>query len=272
MANLIALQMVSEPDIEANFTQLEHILRGLSIQTPTLVVLPECFAYFGGKDKSLLDIAEEPNNGPIQSRLTQLAKAYGVWLVAGTIPLKVEGESRFTASSLLINDKGDVLCDYQKIHLFDVQVDDNTGSYQESKYTKAGTELKVIETPFGRLGMCVCYDIRFAGMFNAMAQIDVLVVPAAFTQKTGEAHWHSLLQARAIENQCYVVAANQGGEHANGRQTFGHSCIISPWGKILAEIDYGAGSISSSLDFALCEQIRTSMPVAQHNKFRSHLD
>ena len=271
MANVYALQMTSQPDIEANLQCVERWLSNLQAQPPSLVVLPECFVYFGGSDRDLLDIAEVPGDGHIQSSLCDMAKRYGVWLVAGTIPLKSQQNDKFTASSLLINDNGEVVCDYQKIHLFDVEVDDNTGSYKESKYTQAGEALRVLDTPFGRLGMAVCYDLRFAGMFNAMGEIDVMVLPSAFTQKTGEAHWHPLLRARAIEKQCYVVAANQSGVHANGRQTYGHSCIISPWGDVVNEIAEGEGVISSELNMSKIARLRRAMPVYQHNKFRSNL-
>ena len=271
MAELIAVQMVSCPDVEVNLGRVESMLQNLQVDDDTLVVLPECFARFGGGDKGMLEIAETPMDGPIQVALSKLSERYGVWLVAGTIPLKAASGDKFTASSLLFNANGEQLTEYQKIHLFDVEVGDNTGSYLESRYTEGGSELVVVDTPFGRMGMAVCYDIRFAGMFQAMEQIDLLVLPAAFTEKTGKAHWHSLLTARAIEKQCYLVAANQGGEHANGRKTFGHSCIISPWGEVLCEIPKGEGLIQIHQDNELINQIRKSMPIKQHDKFRSHL-
>lgn len=271
MAELVAIQMISNPDVADNLNQVESILAEMTVTSDTLVVLPECFARFGGGDKGMLEIAESPSDGPIQARLADMAGRYGVWLVAGTIPLKSQTGDKFTASSLLFNSKGEQVCEYQKIHLFDVQVADNTGTYLESKYTQGGNELVVVDTPFGRLGMAVCYDVRFSAMFQAMGDIDVLVLPAAFTQKTGEAHWHKLLSARSIEKQCYLVAANQGGEHANGRKTFGHSCIISPWGDTLCELPKGSGKIQATLDFQLIKKIRDAMPVSQHNKFRSYL-
>jgi len=158
--------------------------------------------------------------------------------------------------------------------LFDVQVGDNTGMYLESKNTEAGNRLAVLDTPFGRLGLAICYDIRFAAMFQAMSEplpMDVLALPAAFTYKTGRAHWQTLLACRAIENQCYVVAANQSGTHANNRQTYGHSCIISPWGETLASLPSDLGTVSAALDFQTLMKIRAAMPVSQHNKFRSYL-
>jgi nitrilase len=273
-ANVVAIQMSSSPVVEENLLFVEQQLKLLPAQRPCLVVLPECFACFGGGDKAMLDIAEDLRQGPIQHKLKQLANQYGIWLVAGSLPILCSINNKFTASCLLINDQGEIVEEYQKIHLFDVQVADNTGTYLESRYTQAGNQLIVIDTPFGNLGLAVCYDIRFAGMFESMnqiAQLDVLALPAAFTQQTGQAHWHALLTARAIENQCYIVAANQTGEHRNKRQTYGHSCIISPWGEKLVEIPHDTGMIHAPIDHQLLTDIRNKMPVYQHNKFRSHL-
>lgn len=274
MAKLIALQMTSTPDVQQNLDFVEQQLAKLVITEATLVVLPECFACFGDGDKALLAIAESFADGPIQGRLMQMAKKYAVWLVAGSMPLICDIPDKFTASCLLINDTGQIISEYQKIHLFDVQVADNTKTYCESRYTKAGNTLVSADTPFGRLGLAVCYDVRFPGLFQAMAEpkaLDVIALPAAFTQKTGEAHWQALLKSRAIENQCYLVAADQTGIHANQRQTHGHSCIISPWGETLAEIPQSVGMIHAQLEPTILDRIRRDMPVYAHNKFRSYL-
>lgn len=271
MAKVVACQMVSTPDVGQNLKQVETFLQQLVVDQPILVVLPECFACFGAGDSRQLEIAEPFAQGPIQQSLSAMANKYNVWLVSGTFPVQADVDHKFFASCHVYDDAGQLVTDYQKIHLFDVQVEDNTGSYLESAKTEPGSTLRVIDSPFGRLGIAVCYDIRFAGMFQAMGQIDVLVIPAAFTYKTGEAHWQSLLKARAIEKQCYLVAANQGGVHANGRQTYGHSCIISPWGEELASIESGEGMVESRIDPQLVEKIRSAMPVNQHNKFRSYL-
>ncbi|MFQ3219929.1 MAG: putative amidohydrolase [Paraglaciecola sp.] len=274
MSNLVALQMTSSPNVTDNLQAVNTALANLTVNEPTLVVLPECFACFGGGDKGQLAIAETFGEGPIQLALYAMAKRYGVWLVAGSMPIRTEQADKFTATCLLINDCGEMVNDYQKIHLFDVQVGDNTGRYLESRYTEPGNKLVVQDTPFGKLGLAVCYDLRFAGLFQAMSQLgplDVLALPAAFTYKTGLAHWHALLGTRAIENQCYVVAANQTGEHANKRQTYGHSCIMSPWGENLCEITNQPGVIQTRLDLSLVAQIRRDMPVNHHNKFRSYL-
>jgi len=154
--------------------------------------------------------------------------------------------------------------------MFDVSVNDATGSYKESRTTEPGDSVVTVETPIGNIGLAVCYDVRFPGLFTAMGDIDILVLPAAFTQRTGEAHWHALLKARAIEKQCFVVAANQTGIHANGRETYGHSLVLSPWGKTLAELETDKGVVAASVDIAERKTIKQNMPVAEHNRFRSH--
>ena len=274
MSNLVAIQMNSSESVADNLQFVEKQLQNLQAQRPCLVVLPECFACFGGKEDTILNIAEDLGHGPIQQKLKAMAKQYDVWLVAGSMPITCGLQNKYTASCLLIDNAGNLVEEYQKIHLFDVQVADNTGSYLESRTTQGGSKLVVTNTPFGVLGMAICYDVRFAGMFQAMAeisQLDILTLPAAFTQRTGQAHWDALLTARAIENQCYLVAANQTGEHGNKRQTYGHSCIISPWGEKLAELTTQTGLIQSPIDHNLLTEIRNNMPVYQHNKFRSHL-
>jgi nitrilase len=271
MANLIALQMTSSPSVRGNLEFIRAQLRSMGqAAQDTLVVLPECCVCFGGGDKMLMSIAEEYGEGPIQEALSNLSKEFGIWLVAGTIPLKSQSDkSKFTASSLLFDPTGQCLTEYQKIHMFDAQVSDNTGVYRESDYTQAGDKVCVIDTPFGRLGIAVCYDLRFAGLFQAMDEVDVLALPSAFTQVTGEAHWRPLLQARAIEKQCYVVAAAQIGVHVNSRETYGHSSIWSPWGELLCEVRKDKGLVMFPMDITRLAEIRQSIPMSEHNKFRS---
>lgn len=273
---LIALQLVSAPDVDVNLDKVESLIDSIadpSRSQPTLVVLPECFAFFGASDRETLAVAEPLHQGKIQQRLSHIASHYKVWLVTGTFPTQVPNDpNRYHANCLVIDDQGKLQGDYQKIHMFDVQVADNTGSYLESHYTCPGNKVTVIDnTPFGRLGVAVCYDIRFPGLFQLMGEIDVLALPAAFTQKTGAAHWHPLLQARSIEKQCFVVAANQGGEHRNGRMTFGHSCIYSGWGELLTELRHGPGCVSADVSLESLQTIRANMPISQHNRFRSEL-
>lgn len=271
MVNLVAIQMTSVPAVQDNLNFVEAQLKTLSGLNTPLVVLPECFAAFGCRDTEQLDIATSETSQVIFQRLSALAKQYSCYLVSGTYPVLAESGNKFTATCQLFGPDGACLADYKKIHLFDVAVDDNTGSYHESKYTQPGKEVVTVTTPIGTIGLAVCYDLRFPGLFNAMGDIDILVLPAAFTQKTGEAHWHTLLKARAIEKQCFVVASGQTGTHENGRQTYGHSLILSPWGDTLAELPTDTGAITAVVDLAQRTTIMKNMPVSQHNRFRSTL-
>lgn len=269
MVNLVAIQMTSVPSVAKNIEFVEAQLKSLDPAKTHLVVLPECFACFGTRDGELLKIAEEEGSGPIQDSLKALARQYHCNIITGTFPLRCDTENKFTASSLFINEQGEVTAHYQKIHLFDVAVSDNTGSYRESKYTRAGDKVITVQTPFGNVGMAVCYDVRFPGLFTAMGDVDIIVLPSAFTKVTGAAHWHTLVRARAIEKQCFVVAANQTGVHANKRETFGHSVIYSPWGETLAELPEETGYTQCEVDIATRQKVKESMPVFTHNRFRS---
>ncbi|MDC8829745.1 carbon-nitrogen hydrolase family protein [Alteromonas gilva] len=270
--NLVALQMTSGPDVDTNLEFVETQLASADLPANSVVVLPECFVCFGTRDGFLLTIAEQPGQGAIQERLSAMAARYRCYLVAGTMPAQSASPDKFTASCFVYGPNGDELDCYQKIHLFDAAIADNTKAYKESKYTQAGERVVVIDTDVGRIGVAVCYDVRFPGLFNAMGEIDILVLPAAFTQVTGAAHWHTLLRARAIEKQCYVVAAGQTGTHENGRETYGHSLIYSPWGDLLAERPSAPGLVHQTVSLADIKKYQQAMPLAQHNRFRSHID
>lgn len=274
MARLTAIQLQSVPDVVANLANIETILSRLPISDEHLVVLPESCLYFGGKDSKQTEFAEPLGHGFMQQQLSLLAIKYDVYLLAGTIPIQSQLEGKFTASSLLFSPKGRLLNDYQKIHLFDVDVDDNEKNYRESKLTQAGEKLSVSDLPSFKLGMTVCYDLRFPELFRALTTegADVICVPSAFTKVTGKAHWQALLQARAIENQVYIVAAGQEGEHLNGRKTYGHSMIISPWGEIISMKADGVGYVSAEFDRQLINKVRADIPVSRHNKFSVKLN
>jgi predicted amidohydrolase len=274
MTDLVAIQITSTPSIELNLALIENQIKQLA-NKPQLVVLPECFAFFGGRDKAQIDIAETADNGPIQSALSALAKRYNKWIVAGTVPIKplknkIESfvKEKFYAASLVYDSEGMLVSRYDKIHLFDVSVNDNTGHYQESATTLPGQNVITFESPWGTVGQIVCYDLRFPELIQKMPQLDVLVVPSAFTRTTGEAHWHPLLQARSIENQCYVVASDQTGVHYNGRETYGNSCIYSPWGELLANLPANQGWVAAKYDKTLLATIRKEMPIQQHKHNR----
>ncbi|WP_228757998.1 carbon-nitrogen hydrolase family protein [Idiomarina loihiensis] len=264
---LTALQMSSRPDPQDNLAIVAKLLEQLPAARPQLVVLPEAFSCFGAGDRAQLAMAEPYKYGEVQKQLAALAKKHEVYLVGGTLP--VDAGERFSAASILFGPDGAILNRYDKIHLFDVDVADNTKEYRESKWTQPGSKVVTTETDFGVVGMAVCYDLRFPELFRALRQAgsQIIVLPSAFTQVTGKAHWHALVRARAIEQQVFIVAPGQVGEHANGRETFGHSIIVSPWGEILAEQELDEGVVSVSVDVADIEPIRKQMPVAQQNQF-----
>lgn len=264
---LTALQMSSRPDPRDNLAIVAKLLEQLPAARPQLVVLPEAFSCFGAGDRAQLAMAETYKDGEVQKQLAALAKKHEVYLVGGTLP--IDAGERFSAASILFGPDGAILNRYDKIHLFDVDVADNTKEYRESKWTQPGSKVVTTETDFGVVGMAVCYDLRFPELFSALRQAgsQIIVLPSAFTQVTGKAHWHALVRARAIEQQVFIVAPGQVGEHANGRETFGHSIIVSPWGEILAEQELDEGVVSVSVDVADIEPIRKQMPVAQQNQF-----
>ncbi|MDV6315959.1 carbon-nitrogen hydrolase family protein [Idiomarina sp. HP20-50] len=259
--------MSSRPDPQDNLATVARLLEQLPAARPQLVVLPEAFSCFGAGDRAQLAMAEAYQDGEVQRELSSLAKTHGIYLIGGTLPL--DAGERFAAASLLFGPDGTILNRYDKIHLFDVDVADNTKEYRESKWTQPGSKVVTAKTDLGVVGMAVCYDLRFPELFRALRQAgsDIIALPAAFTQVTGNAHWHALVRARAIEQQVFIVAPGQVGQHANGRETFGHSLIVSPWGEILAELDDGEGIISASVDIADVEPIRKQMPVAKQNQF-----
>lgn len=260
--------MTSSPNPQDNLQTIEQLLHQLPPQRPQLVVLPEACLCFGAGDKRQRELAEPLGEGALQTRLAQLAQQHNIWLVAGTIPIvDTPDAEKFSAASLVFNPQGQCVARYNKMHLFDVDVADNTRSYRESQWTEAGRDVVTVDTEFGTLGLAVCYDVRFAELFRALRNqgADILVLPSAFTQVTGAAHWHVLTRARAIEQQCYMVAAAQAGVHANGRETYGHALVIDGWGRILAESQgQQAQAISSVVHVDELDKIRRDIPVAQH--------
>ena len=282
---LSAIQLCSKPNVEQNLSTIEHYLARLTEEQSNgtsnpnrihFVVLPECCLFFGGSDKAQLNLAQEnAHTDTLKAQLSKLAKTYHVYLIAGSIPVThTQVSDKFSNTSLVFEPSGDIVAAYEKIHLFDVKVADGTSQYAESTYTRAGTKVVNTQTPYANLGLTVCYDLRFPELFRQLTinGADIITVPAAFTKVTGQAHWQALLQARAIENQVYIIAAAQEGQHNNGRETWGHSMVISPWGEILAVQATGEGIISATFDPERLAQIRASIPVAQHNKFITEMN
>lgn len=271
---LSAVQLTSGPDPLANLAKVDLLLAQLPKTERHLAVLPEGVAVFAGPDGLNLQLAEALGSGPLQSAYAALAKKHQLYLLVGTLPTQTSDPTRFSASSLLYSPQGELLGDYQKIHLFDALVNDSSKQYLESASTMSGDKLTLIQLEQLKLGLLICYDMRFPGLSQALAAqgMNVMAVPSAFTTVTGEAHWHTLLRARAIETQSFVVASAQVGTHINGRQTYGHSLIIDPWGRILAEADGSSEMVLSvETDLDLCQQLAEKMPVRHHNRFQSEL-
>lgn len=263
-----AVQMTSGIDVAANLREASRLIAAAASQGASLIVLPENFSFMGPDDAARVAVAEAPDGGEAQAFAREQARRHGIWLVAGTIPIRLDG-GRVLSRSLLLAPDGSVVAGYDKIHLFDVSLPASAGeSYRESATTEAGQRVVCAATDLGRIGMSVCYDIRFPALFARLGaeRMDVLVVPAAFTVPTGRVHWLPLLQARAIESLAYVVASGQCGEHPGGRRTYGHSMIIGPWGEVLAEIDTGSGVASAEIDMAGLDRLRREFPALDHRR------
>lgn len=268
IVRVAAIQMVSTADVESNLNIAGDLIRQASEQEAQLAVLPEYFPIIGDDERDKLQCQEEFGNGPMQDFLADQAKQSGIWLMGGSIPLKSHREDRVTNSCLLFNPKGECIARYDKIHLFDVYVGDDKESYNESNTMLAGDKIVVAETPFGNIGMSICYDLRFPELYRRMIEKNVVIitVPSAFTQTTGRKHWEMLLRTRAVENLCYVIAPNQGGQHSGIRKTWGHSMIIDPWGEVLDSMKMGAGLICADLDLDRQRELRNSFPALQHTR------
>lgn len=257
-----AVQMVSGDDVAENLAQARALVTQAAAQGAKLVVLPEYFCLLSPQPDAKFKAAEAFGRGPIQDALASMARDESVWLVGGTMPLQTEDTGRVTNSQLVYGPDGELLARYDKIHLFNYH--NERESYDEAQAVKAGQDVVVLETALGRIGLSTCYDLRFPELYRAMGSVDVIVVPSAFTTTTGQAHWEPLLRARAIENQAYVVASAQGGEHPGGRQTWGHSMVIDPWGEIMAEMELGAGLVVSPVKPERLQAVRAALPALKH--------
>ncbi|MDY0309926.1 MAG: carbon-nitrogen hydrolase family protein [Castellaniella sp.] len=264
-----AVQMVSGMTVADNLIQAEQEIEKAVASGAALVALPEYFCFMGKHDADKLPLAEPPGNGPIQSFLSDQARRHGIWLVGGTLPLRSPDAGRVYNTCLVYDPEGRVSARYDKIHLFSFQRGQE--SYDESRAIRPGDDPpQVFDTPFGRTALGICYDLRFPEFFRAQGDVRLMVLPAAFTWTTGSVHWEVLLRARAIENQCYVLASAQGGVHANGRRTWGHSMLIDPWGEILDCLPEGPGMVAGRLDADRLETVRASLPALRHRVLGSN--
>ena len=262
-----AIQMVSGTDVDANLDEAARLISTAVSAGAEFVVLPENFAIMPTKDAGQLQVMERDGDGPIQEFLSAQAHQNHVWLVGGSIPLVSSQPSKVRAACLLFNDHGERVARYDKLHLFDVKLD-NGEEYSESLTIEPGESVVVVDSPLGRLGLTICYDLRFPELFRQMLDqgAEIFSVPSAFTATTGKVHWEILLRARAIENLAYVIGAGQGGSHSSGRETYGDSIVIDPWGEIINRLARGPGIVIADIDRLCLEKLRRSLPSIEHRR------
>ncbi|HWT71418.1 MAG TPA: carbon-nitrogen hydrolase family protein [Oxalicibacterium sp.] len=263
-ARVAAIQMVSTPSVEENIAVARMRIAEAAGQGAQLVLLPEYWPTMGMHERDKLALAERIDAGPIQSFMSAIAREHKLWLIGGTLPLATPDEDKVWNATLVYGPDGQRVARYDKVHLFNFSR--GAESYDEARTIASGAEVQTFDAPFGRVGLSVCYDLRFPELYRAMGDCALIVVPAAFTCTTGKAHWEVLLRARAIENQCYVLAAAQGGQHVNGRQTWGHSMLIDPWGEIKDALDSGEGLVIGDIDPHHLLSIRTNLPALKHRR------
>jgi nitrilase len=262
---IAAVQMVSTADVGENLDQAEHLIAQAAERGAMLVVLPEYFPIVGMSDRDKVAVRELDGAGPIQDFLRAVATRHHVWLVGGSVPLAADAAGKVRNSCLVYDPRGTRVARYDKIHLFGF--DRGEEHYDESATIEPGGEVaSPFESPLGRVGLGICYDIRFPELFRAMGQVSLICLPAAFTRPTGEAHWDLLVRARAVENQCYLAASAQGGRHPSGRLTYGHSMIVDPWGAVIDQLADGPGVVVGDVDLDHMAAIRQSLPALGHRR------
>ncbi len=257
-----AIQMASGPKVSGNLSEARRLIGKAVEQGAKLVVLPEFFPLMGMTEQDKIQVREQPGSGQIQNFLSETARYFNIWLVGGSIPLAADSPDKVLNSCLVYDDQGQQVARYDKIHLFNLDL--GTEHYHEAETIQPGNEVVTVDTPFGRIGLAVCYDLRFPELFRAMGDVDLIVLPAAFTETTGKMHWEVLLRARAIENLAYVIASAQGGYHINGRETHGNSMIVDPWGRVLDRLPRGSGVVVAEVNPNYQTSVRNSLPALTH--------
>jgi deaminated glutathione amidase len=265
ICKLGVVQLIAGPDVVDNLVEAERLIVQAAERGAEFVLLPEYFACISADETTKIRIRETLGNGPIQKFLSGMARKHSLWLVGGTIPLQANDDRHVCNTSLVFDPQGEVVARYDKIHLFGFQ--HGAESYDESRTIEAGSDIVCFEGPCGRVGLSVCYDLRFPELYRNMGGVDLIVVPAAFTATTGLAHWEVLLRARAIENQCYVLACGQGGAHPCGRKTWGHSMLVDPWGDVVASLGFGVDVLVAEFDPERILAVRESLPALKHRIF-----
>lgn len=263
---IAAIQMASGPQVSANLNEAERLIEVAANQGAKLVALPEYFAIMGLKETDKVAVREEEGKGPIQAFLSKMAKKHKIWLIGGSVPLASNFPNKVRNSCLVYDDKGKQIARYDKIHLFGLDLGNE--HYHEEKTIESGNEIQVVDTPFGKIGLSICYDLRFPELYRAMGEVNMIIVPAAFTDTTGRAHWETLIRARAIENLCYVIAPAQGGYHLSGRETHGNSMIVDPWGVILDRLPRGSGVVIATMNPQYQASLRKSLPALKHRTIK----
>ncbi len=261
-ALIAAVQLVSGPRVADNLAAAAHGVAEAAAQGARIVALPEYFPIMGMAEGDKVKVREADGHGPIQEFLAATAKQHGIWLIGGSIPLEAKDAAKVMNSTVVYDPTGQRVARYDKIHLFGFQK--GLERYDEAASIEAGSEPVAFDTPYGRIGLSICYDLRFPELYRRLAPVDLIVVPAAFTETTGRAHWEILLRARAIENQCYVLAVGQGGKHENGRETHGNSMIVDPWGTIVDRKLKGPGVVLGLLDHGCIAETRANLPALKH--------
>ena len=261
-ARIAGVQMASGPNVAANLNEAGRLI-GMAVERGArLVALPEYFAIMGMKDQDKVKVREEEGRGPIQQFLAGTAREHGIWLVGGSVPLVSGNPNKVRNSCLVYDDTGKLVARYDKIHLFGFEM--GKEHYSEERTIEPGREVKVIDSPFGRIGLSICYDLRFPELYRGMKDVDIILIPSAFTETTGKAHWEALVRARAIENLAYVLAPAQGGYHLNGRETHGDSMIVDPWGVVLDRLPRGSGVVVAGINPEYLKRLRQSLPALKH--------
>jgi len=262
IVKIAGIQMASGPQVSANLSEAERLIEIAAAQGAKLIALPEYFAIMGLKDTDKVKVREKEGSGPIQRFLAKMAKKHQVWLIGGSVPLETDSPKKVRNSCLVFDPAGKLAARYDKIHLFNLDLGNE--HYHEDDTIEPGDKVVVLDTPLGRIGLSICYDLRFPELYRAMGEVDLIVVPSAFTDTTGKAHWETLVRARAIENLCYVLAPAQGGYHISGRETHGNSMIVDPWGVVLDRLPRGSGVVIAGINPAYQSSLRKSLPALKH--------
>jgi len=257
-----AVQMASGPNVSGNISEARRLIAKAVEQGARLVVLPEFFAIMGLSDRDKVIVREQPGQGPIQSFLSETARKHNIWVVGGSIPLVANSPDKVLNSCLVFDEHGEQVGRYDKIHLFGLELGNE--SFDEASTIESGNQVVVIDSPFGRIGLAICYDLRFPELFRSMKNVDIIVLPSAFTETTGKMHWEVLVRARAIENLAYVIAAAQGGYHVNARETHGNSMVVDPWGRVLDRLPRGSGVVIGEINPSYHASLRKSLPALTH--------